>query len=111
VPDDAFINFLDLFLQMGNEGLFNVMAGRSRLLEGGEHSVEKNGHLVQLRIRGIAMYDNDVVWTGGQVLVCENLCLSFFLSIFPFQDKDKRLTGQKATDFEVPVKICGLTAQ
>lgn len=64
--EDAFINFLDLpSLQARNEGLFDMKAGRSGFLESGEQFVEKKGHQIQLRMRDIAIYDKDVVWTGG----------------------------------------------
>lgn len=44
-------------------------------------------------------------------MVGKNLGLSFFQFIFPFHEKNKQLMEEKATDFEVPLKICGLTAQ
>lgn len=87
-----------------------MFTGRIGIMGGGEKCVQKIGHLIQLRSRDDTMYDNDVLWTEGQVLVGENLGLSFFLFIFPFREKNKQLMEEKATDFEAPVKFCGLTA-
>lgn len=108
--DSPVINHLDHLLQAGKERMFIMRTGMIVSMGGREKCVERRGHLIQLRSRDVTMYENDVVWTGGQVLVGENLGLSFFLFIFPFQEKDKQLTEEKATGFENPLKICGLTA-